>query len=131
MSMTTGLAARQGGLGFLSFIVIIALVSFFGTALFKVGPLYMGFWTVRSIMEDMAKSYDVNRDGSSARAIVASLEKRLDVNSVTHVKYTDFKVERLDERRFKLILNYEQRVHLFFNIDVVVVFAHQVELGSR
>jgi len=130
MSMTTGLAARQRGLGFSSLITIIALAAFFGAILLKVGPLYMSFWTVRSIMEDTAESYDPSKEGSSTRAILMSIEKRLDVNGVEHVKGSDFEIERTGERRFKVILNYEQRVHLFFNIDVVAAFNHQIELGS-
>jgi hypothetical protein len=129
MSSLTQSVRYQRGLGFPSVIAIIALASFFITILFKVGPLYMGFWTVRSIMEDMAADYGNSKENNS-RAILTALEKRLDVNSVTHVKLSDFDVERTGERRFNLKLNYEQRTHLFFNIDVVVSFSHKVELGS-
>ncbi|WP_246237634.1 DUF4845 domain-containing protein [Caldichromatium japonicum] len=126
---TEHLPARQRGLGFLSLIIIIALASFFGTLLFKLGPKYQGFWTVRSIMEETAKSFDPARDGGG-RGLINTLEKRLYINSISHVDTKNFKVERLGDNRLKLILEYEDRVHLFFNIDAVLIFKHQVDVVS-
>ena len=84
MSLTTGLGARQRGAGFLLLIVLIGLASFFGTIALKVGPLYLNFWTVRSIMEEAAPQLDPTQDGG-ARGIVMSIEKRLYINSVEHI----------------------------------------------
>ncbi len=128
-AMTGYLPGRQRGLGFLSLIIIIALASFFGTLLFKLGPRYQGFWTIRSIMEDAAKSFDPVRDGGG-RGLLNTIEKRLHINSVSHVDTKDFKVERVDDKHLKLILKYEDRVHLFFNIDAVLIFNHQVDVIS-
>lgn len=130
MSMTTGLAKRQRGAGFLLLIVLIALASFFGTIALKVGPLYLNFWTVRSIMEEAAQQIDPTQEGG-ARGIVTSIEKRLYVNSIGNIKGSDFQIERVDERRFRVSLAYEERVHLFFNVDAVVAFNHQIEVGSE
>jgi hypothetical protein len=130
MSLTTGLGARQRGAGFLLLIVLIGLASFFGTIALKVGPLYLNFWTVRSIMEEAAQQLDPTQDGG-ARGIVMSIEKRLYINSVENIKGSDFSVERLDERRFQVSLEYEERVHLFFNVDAVVSFSHQIEVSSE
>lgn len=128
-ALTSDLGVRQRGLGFLSLIVIIALASFFGTLLFKLGPRYQAFWTVRSIMEETAKGFDPVRDGGG-RGLINSIEKRLYINSVSHVDTKDFKVERIDDKHLKLNLEYEDRVHLFFNIDAVLIFKHQVEVIS-
>ena len=130
MSMTTGLAKRQRGAGFLFMIVLIALAAFFGTIVFKVGPLYLNFWTVRSIMEESAQQIDPSQEGG-ARGIVMSIEKRLYVNSIENIKGSDFEVERIDGERFQVSLAYEERVHLFFNVDAVVSFSHQIEVGPE
>lgn len=130
MSMKTGSAARQGGAGFLLMIVLIALAAFFGTIVFKVGPLYLNFWTVRSIMEEAAQQLDSTKEGG-ARGIVMSIEKRLYINSIENIKGSDFDVERIDTGRFQVSLEYEERVHLFFNVDAVVTFSHQIEVGSE
>lgn len=128
-ALTSDLGVRQRGLGFLSLIVIIALASFFGTLLFKLGPRYQAFWTVRSIMEETAKAFDPVRDGGR-QGLINAIEKRLYINSVSHVDTKDFKVERIDDKHLKLNLEYEDRVHLFFNIDAVLIFKHQVEIIS-
>lgn len=130
MSMTTGLAKRQRGAGFLLLIVLIALASFFGTIALKVGPLYLNFWTVRSIMEESAQQIDPSQEGG-ARGIVMSIEKRLYINSIENIKGSDFEVERIDGERFQVSLAYEERVHLFFNVDAVVSFSHQIEVGPE
>ncbi|MBK1653347.1 DUF4845 domain-containing protein [Allochromatium vinosum] len=130
MSMTTGLAKRQRGAGFLLLIVLIGLASFFGTIALKVGPLYLNFWTVRSIMEETAQQLDPTQEGD-VRGIVTSIEKRLYINSIENIKGSDFEVERIDGERFQVRLAYEERVHLFFNVDAVVAFSHQIEVGSE
>lgn len=130
MSMTTGLAKRQRGAGFLLLIVLIGLAAFFGTIALKVGPLYLNFWTVRSIMEEAAKQLDPTQEGG-ARGIVMAIEKRLYINSIENIKGSDFDVERIDTGRFQVSLEYEERVHLFFNVDAVVAFSHQIEVGSE
>ncbi|MTW21738.1 DUF4845 domain-containing protein [Allochromatium palmeri] len=130
MSMTTGCGARQRGAGFLLLIVLIGLASFFGTIALKVGPLYLNFWTVRSIMEESAQQLNPTQDGG-ARGIVMAIEKRLYVNSIDNIKGSDFSVERVDDRRFQVGLEYEERVHLFFNVDAIVSFNHQIEVGSE
>ncbi|ADC62651.1 DUF4845 domain-containing protein [Allochromatium vinosum] len=130
MSMTTGLAKRQRGAGFLLLIVLIGLASFFGTIALKVGPLYLNFWTVRSIMEETAQQLDPTQEGG-VRGIVTSIEKRLYINSIENIKGSDFEVERIDGERFQVSLAYEERVHLFFNVDAVVSFSHQIEVGPE
>ena len=130
MSTTTGLAARQGGAGFLLLIILIALASFFGTIALKVGPLYLNFWTVRSVMDYTAQQLNPTQEGG-ARGIVTSIEKRLNVNSIDHLKGSDFVIEKLDTGLFQVMVDYEERVHLFFNVDAVVSFSYQVEVGSE
>ena len=130
MSTTPRFAARQRGAGFLLLLILIALAAFFGTIALKVGPLYLNFWTVRSIMEEAAQQLDPAQDGG-ARGIVMGIEKRLYINSIENIKGRDFEIERLDGQRFQVSLAYEERVHLFFNVDAVVAFNHQIEVGSE
>jgi hypothetical protein len=126
MFATFGSRSHQQGMGFLGMVVIIALAAFFVTIALKVGPLYLNYWTVRSIMEETAKQPDSLAGG--ARGILASIDKRLNINSVENVSSKDFSVQKIQEGTYSLTLDYESRVHLFFNIDAVAVFGHQVEV---
>ncbi|MBK1717945.1 DUF4845 domain-containing protein [Thiocystis violacea] len=127
MSMkTAGYGSRQRGMGFLGFITLIALAAFFVTILLKVGPLYSNFWTVRTLMEETARQSS-QIDGG-ARGITANIDKRLNINSVNNVTGKDFVIKKIDEGTYQVTLDYEERVHLFFNVDAVAAFHHQVEV---
>ena len=65
-------------------------------------------------------SEDVELKGKGRAEVMSALGRRLDVNSVSRLPPQAFRVEQKDSGQ-KLIANYEQRVHLFFNIDAVVV----------
>ncbi|NEX20097.1 DUF4845 domain-containing protein [Thiorhodococcus mannitoliphagus] len=118
--------SAQRGMGMLGFIVIIALVAFFATIVLKVGPLYLDFWTLRTIMEEVKANPQQIEGG--ARGITAAIDKRLNVNSVYGRKGSDFKVKKVDGGLYRVTLDYEDRVHLFFNVDAVAAFKHEIEV---
>lgn len=113
-------------MGMLSVIVIIALIAFLFTLLFKLGPAYMNFWTVRSIMNRVASPSEPIEGG--ARGIVNQISRQMEINNVRHVTPKDFQVRRTGENTYEVKLDYEQRQHVLYNVDAVVVFAHQVEV---
>jgi hypothetical protein len=113
----------------LSILVIVSLLIFFVTLLFKLGPAYMGFWTIKSVMDNVADQ-STPIDGGT-REIANQIGKRLDINNVAQVTTKDFKIRRTGENLYEVTLDYEQRQHLFFNIDAVLSFAYQVEVKGR
>lgn len=113
----------------LSILVILSLVIFFVTLLFKMGPAYKGFWTVKSVMDNVAEQSTPITGG--AREIADQIGKRLDINNVRQVNTKDFKIQRTGENLYEVTLDYEQRQHLFFNIDSVLTFAYQVEVKGQ
>jgi hypothetical protein len=129
MSAMSDLGARQRGMGFLGLILVIGLAAFFGTILFKLGPLYLNFWTVRTVMEETAQQAASIEGG--ARGIQSSIDKRLYINAVEEVAAKDFQVKKIDTGRYQVNLDYEARVHLFFNVDAVASFSHQVEVETE
>lgn len=129
MAKMSGYRSGQRGMGMLGFIVIIALVAFFATIVLKVGPRYLDFWTLRTIMEETAANPQQIRGG--ARGITSTIDKRLNINSVYNRKGSDFVVKKVDSGKYLLSITYEDRVHLFFNVDVVAMFSHQVEVSLR
>ena len=113
----------------LSILVILSLVVFFVTLAFKLGPAYLGFWTVKSVMDNVAEqSVPIN---GGTREIANQIGKRLDINNVGQVSAKDFKIRRAGENLYEVTLDYEQRQHLFFNIDTVLTFAYQVEVKGQ
>ncbi|MBK1723780.1 DUF4845 domain-containing protein [Thiocystis violacea] len=118
--------SRQRGMGMLGVIVLIALAAFFATIILKVGPLYLDFWTLRTIMEEVKANPQQIEGG--ARGITSAIDRRLNINSVYGRKGSDFIVKKVDGNTYRVTLDYEDRVHLFFNVDAVASFSHQVEM---
>ncbi len=88
----------------------------------KLGPYYLQFWTVRTIMDDTARDPDAATMGR--QAIIQTLEKKLYINEVRSVKNESFSFEKTDTGRI-LGVHYEVREHLFANLDAVLTFDHQ------
>ncbi len=120
---------RQRGMGMTGVIFTVGLVAFFMTILLKIGPLYLNFWTIRSIMTDVSTQTEPLQGGQ--RAIIDSIGKRMDVNSVRNITTNEFEVIKQDQNVYRVTVNYEQRVHLFFNIDAVAMFTYQVDVTTQ
>ncbi|MCG6939783.1 MAG: DUF4845 domain-containing protein [Thiohalocapsa sp.] len=121
------LRRRQRGLSFTSAVFGLLLVVFFGTIAITMLPSYAGFWQVRSIMNGLQDRPDIIAKGP--RGITSSLGTLLSVNGIRDLHARDFKLER-EQGGYKLMLDYDVRKHLFFNVDVVMAFNHEVLLRS-
>ncbi|MBK5963706.1 DUF4845 domain-containing protein [Thiocystis minor] len=129
MRKMSGFGSRQRGMGMLGIIFTIGLIAFFMTLLLKLGPLYLNFWTIRSIMTGVAEQSETLQGG--ARGIADTIGKRMDVNSVANITTKDFDIKKLEQNTYQVTVNYEQRVHLFFNVDAVAMFTYQVDVKTQ
>ena len=119
--------SRQRGIGILGFIFIVGLATFFITILLKMGPAYLNYWTIRTIMTEVAKQPQMIEGGP--RGILNAVGKRMDINNLRDRSVKDdFAIEKVDNNVYNLILSYEDRRHLFFNVDAVAMFDYQVEV---
>lgn len=113
------LRKHQQGLGMLGWLIVLAIASFALTCFFKIGPLYLEYWQTK-------KALDLVLDNSGAAAkskeeLLSSIEKQFDVSRIESITKKDIKVtEAKGGREFNA--NYEKRVPLIYNIDVVVKF---------
>jgi hypothetical protein len=123
------IGSRQRGMGMLGVIFTVSLVAFFMTLLFKLGPLYLNFWTIRSIMTGVVEQSESIQGG--ARGVIDTINKRMDVNSVKNITAKDFAVQKIEQNTYQVTVEYEQRVHLFFNIDAVAMFNYQVDVKTQ
>lgn len=129
MSVITPRRSGQRGMGMLGFIVVIALVAFFATIILKLGPKYLDFWTLRTILEEVKNNPQQIEGGG--RGIIRAIDRRLNINSVYGHSGSDFKVKKLDSGLYLVTLDYEDRVHLFFNVDAVTSFHDEVEMNLQ
>jgi len=118
--------SRQRGIGIMGAMLMLAAVGFVVMVLVKLGPSYMTFLTVRSVMEDVKEDPNAFAD-RQGRGIIKALTRRLEVNDVRTVHQKDFKMTRKGDS-MDLSVNYEVREHLAWNVDVVLIFQHQVNI---
>ena len=121
--MRTALS-RQRGISFIGVILLLAAVGFVVMTVVKLGPSYMTFLTVRSVMEDVREDPSAFAD-RQGRGIINSLMRRLNINEVRSLNKKDFKMKR-EADGMKLSVDYEVREHLIGNVDVILVFKHDV-----
>lgn len=113
---------RDRGFSLIATLIWIMLIVGAASAAFKLGPYYLQFWTVRTVMEDTARDPEAATMGR--QAIIQTLERKLYINEVRTVKNDCFSFEKTDNGRI-LGVHYEVREHLFANLDAVLTFDHQ------
>ncbi len=119
--------SKQRGVGFAGWLIIILVVGggiSVGTKLF---PLYMDNNTISGLMDKMAEESDMSQ--KSKTEIYTLMQNRMRMNNIR-----DFNVEEnLNVVRSKdgtsLVLDYEERVPVVGNIDMMVSFNKEVELN--
>jgi hypothetical protein len=112
----------QAGMSFIGILLVVAIVISVVTLVLKLGPHYIDFYAVKSVIEDLPaqKVHEMSR-----REIQESLQKRFKVNNLRDFKVVDIlKIERGRDQTV-LQVNYEQREHLVSNVYIVLSFQEQ------
>ena len=119
---------KQRGIGFAGWLIIILVVGgaiSVGTKLF---PLYMDNNTISGLLDKMAQESDMNLKSKSE--IYNLLENRMKMNNIRNFDVE----ENLSVVRTKdgtsLVLDYEERVPVAGNVDLIVSFNKEVELAN-
>lgn len=104
-------------------LIVIVLIAFFATLLAKMGPAYLSYYQVRSVMERVVAKPDLQ--GAGARQVLSALSSQLNIDGIRTISTKDFKVQR-ENNEVLLVLDYQVQEHLGFNVDVLMHFHHQV-----
>ena len=113
----------QRGMTLISILLIIGIAGIFLTVAFKLGPHYMQFMTIRSIMDEVKN--DPESKGLSKTLLLDRIGKRLYINDIRSVKEKDFKLERVSDGR-QISIQYEAIQPLFGNLSALMKFSHAV-----
>lgn len=113
------LRKQQMGMGMLGWLVVLGIASFALTCFFRIGPVYLEYWQTR-------KALDLVLANSSAASkskdeLVNAVQRQFDVSRIESIEPKNIKfVDSRGSREANA--NYEKRVALIANIDVVVKF---------
>jgi hypothetical protein len=120
----------QNGMTYLGMLILMIVIAFGAIIVIKVVPLYLEHFKVESSMKSLAQEPKDQLAGLPPSEIEKLLIKRLSINDVEHVTKDDISVTK-EGGKTVISIDYEARVSLFMNIDLVVRFPdNRVELGG-
>ena len=119
---------HQRGIALIGWLFLIMLASFFLTIALKLGPHYMDYLTVRSVMKDVSADSTLAQSGKMG--ISEALQRRLYINSIRSVGIKAFKFKRT-ESGYLVSLEYQVQEHLISNVDAVLHFAYEVSVTRQ
>lgn len=118
---------RQRGLGLLGLLFVLGTLAFVALLVIKIGPLYLNEMTVATAVKGAAEDPDLV--GAELSAIRNRLQRRWDIDYIDQVEAKQIRLKRTANGR-ALFYDYEARVNLFYNIDVVVRFKNEVPMRA-
>jgi len=111
--------SKQGGASFLSWILIAAMVSAIGLIAARLAPAYLDFRTICTLIEALpADKVHI----MSKPEIKDALSKRFLINNIRDLKIDDILTIERKRDGTSLILKYEVRQPLIYNIWILVSF---------
>jgi cell division protein FtsL len=119
--------SKQRGITLIGFVLVMFVVAVFAVIAMNLVPVYSEAFSVKKAMETLAA-----QPGADKMEIIEAqkaLQKRFDIDYVQSVLANQAKLERKDGG-LQLILNYEVRKPLVYNLDFVAKFDNTVTMGS-
>ena len=116
---------RQQGMSLLGVGLLVFLIVFFGLLIVKMSGTYFDQLTLDKMIKTALEGQTAAR--FSKIDFDDRMRKNLSMNNISFDLKKDIKFEKRANPP-KLILDYEKRVHLFANVDVVMSFNKEYEL---
>ena len=120
--------AKQAGMGMIPALLVLGTVIIFATVAVKLMPIYVDYWTLTRILNDVANE-ERSSDPSPA-GIRQDLSSRFITNRVEAISLRDIKISN-DKDGVVIDARYEKRTPIMFNIDAVVRFDDAVYVVPR
>jgi hypothetical protein len=119
---------QQRGMTAIGWLIVLALIAFFTLITLRLAPLYMEFYKVVSVLESLQKEPGVTR--KTKAEIRTLISRRFDVNDVSGVSAKQASIVPKGDV-LTVGINYERRVSVFGNIDVVAKFNKEVTVVAN
>ncbi|MGD9660415.1 MAG: DUF4845 domain-containing protein [Porticoccaceae bacterium] len=116
----------QTGMSSLTLLLVLMAGAFVLLAGFKIGPLYIDNYFVRSSVNALQ---DEDVRNMSDHQIRRAVDRYFIINGVRDLSSKDIKIER-DSSRTLVMLDYEKRINFFANLDVVVMFKNHFDTSD-
>ena len=115
---------KQKGASFFGTVMLLVVIGMVLLSGLKVAPSYLDNGVIVNAMEGMANNNDLAE--MSVAEIRSSLQRSLQTNNINRFDMSSVQAVRADGQDY-IDINYESRVPLFYNIEVVVIFENRFE----
>jgi len=115
--------SRQAGVTAVGFILLALFVGLFAFATIRLTPVYLNYMKVAGVLDGVFKEFDSQRPTRSA--IVTSIRRRFDVESVSVITARDIKVIN-EGGGFKVEAVYDHTTPFISNVSFTVHFDKRV-----
>lgn len=110
---------KQRGASFLGWVVILMLVSLAGLLAARLIPPYIDYRTIVTLIEALPRNQVPTMSKGEIRE---ALHKRFLINNIRDLKVADILAIEHKRDGTSLVLHYEVREPLFYNVSIVVTF---------
>jgi hypothetical protein len=114
---------KHQGISLIGGLIVLAVVGFFLTVAFKIGPLYLDNSFVSAAVASLDKE-DVHN--MTNREIRQKLSSQFDINNIRDIDSKLIEIKR-ERTRTLVTLDYEKRINFMGNVDVVVMFKNSYD----
>ena len=118
--------SKQRGMTLTNMVIVVFVVGFFLTIAMKLLPHYLDNTVVQGALEQAGSEGLRDKKESEIRAVVG---RYFMVNNIRDI--SPRKVKMVQHRRgTKLVIDYEKRLALFGNVDVVLIFHNEYDSAA-
>lgn len=117
---------QQRGMTIWSWLFVLGTIGFIALVTLKLFPIYMENMSVKRAVNQVANI--AGAQSFNSQKAYSELDKQFYVDGVVHVSKDDVGVETNDDGVKELVVSYEVRTSIMFNVDVVVWFEERVPL---
>mgnify|MGYP006129646625 CR=1 FL=1 len=116
----------QRGMTTTSTLVIVIIVGFFLTIIFKLSPHYLDNRIIQGAIDQVGQS-DIN--GKSNSEIRRKIADFFTINNIRDIDIENIAIAR-EKTGTRISLDYEKRIEMFGNVDVVLKFNNQYDTAD-
>ena len=115
--------SRQAGVTAIGFIILAVFVGLFAFAAIRLTPVYLNYMKVAGVLDGVYKEFD--SQGPTRNAVVTSVRRRFDVESVDVITARDIKILN-DGGGFRIEAVYDHTTPFLGNVSFTVHFDKKV-----
>jgi hypothetical protein len=118
----------QRGVSLISVLLLLAILGVGFTIGIRLFPVYMDYYNVKSIMNEVAHSPGIG--SKNYHGVWDGISKRLDINDINDITQKNFKMKTVGNQT-TLTVKYQVKRHLIANIDGLMSFDYSVSYESK